>query len=66
MDTVIVRMEHCRRLRYCAGGVRELFQRYNLNYMDFLQNGIPSEDLLKATNNDAMVIAVVEVARGFR
>lgn len=64
MTEVIVRMEHCRSLRYCARGVREVFRRYNLDYGDFLKNGIPADKLLAATNNDGMVQAVVEVASG--
>lgn len=63
-DQVIVRMEHCRHLRYCARGVRELFARYGLDYSDFLNNGIDSEKLLVATGNDGMALAAVEVARG--
>ena len=61
---VIVRMEHCRELRYCARGVRELFSRYDLDYTDFLNNGIDSDKLLEATSNDGMALAAVEVARG--
>lgn len=60
---VIVRMEHCRELRYCARGVRELFARYGLDYTDFLNNGIDSDKLLEATDNDGMALAAVEVAR---
>lgn len=61
---VIVQMEHCRELRYCARGVRELFARYGLDYTDFLNNGIDSDKLLEATGNDGMALAAVEVARG--
>lgn len=61
---VIVRMEHCRELRYCARGVRELFARYGLDYTDFLNNGIDSDKLLEATDNDGMALAAVGVARG--
>lgn len=64
IEQVIVRMEDCRQLRYCARGVRELFARYGLDYSDFLQNGISAEKLLKASGNDAMAVAAVEVARG--
>jgi len=63
-EPVRVRMEHCRSLSYCAGGVRRLFARYGLDYPDFLQNGIEAQKLLEATNNDAMVVAVVELANG--
>jgi hypothetical protein len=64
MTEVIVKMEHCRSLRYCARGVRELFARYGLDFSDFLKNGIPADRLLEATNNDGMCIAAVEVASG--
>lgn len=61
---VIVKMEHMRSLRYCSRGVREFFERHQLNYSDFLQNGISGEELLSASGNDAMAAAVVEVAHG--
>lgn len=62
--TVIVRMEHMRALKYCARGVRELAESCGIDYAAFLRDGIEAERLLEATNNDAMVQAVVEVARG--
>lgn len=49
---------------YCSRGVRLFFQKYNLNFSDFLRNGI-DEELLIATN-DSMALKVVEVARGRR
>ena len=61
---VIVLMAHCRELRYCARGVRELFARYGLDYSDFLVNGISASRLLEATGDDAMAQAAVEVASG--
>lgn len=63
-EQVIVRMGDLRTLRYCARGVREFFGRYGLDYGDFLQNGVPADKLLKASDNDAMAEAAVEVARG--
>jgi hypothetical protein len=63
-EQVIVRMGDLRSLRYCARGVREFFARHELDYNDFLQNGIPAEKLLAASGNDAMAVAAVEVARG--
>ncbi len=64
MSNVIVKIEHCRKLLYCSRGIRELFTRYNLDYSDFLANGIDSQVLLEASGYDAMVVDVVEVARG--
>lgn len=61
---VVIRMEHCRKAGYCARGIRTLCARYELDYVDFLQNGISVDKLLAATGEDAMVMAVVEVARG--
>ena len=61
---VVVRMEHCRAAGFCARGVRALAARYNLDYQKFLSDGIDSEELLKATGDDAMVKAAVEAARG--
>ena len=63
-EQAIVRMGDLRSLRYCARGVREFFARHELDYNDFLQNGVPAEKLLAASGNDAMAIAAVEVARG--
>lgn len=60
----IVRMEHLRQLRYCARGVRAFFERYGLDYSQFLSEGIESGVLLEATNHDAMAVAAVEVANG--
>jgi len=64
VTNIVVRIEHCRKLLYCSRGIRELFARYNLDYGDFLANGIDSQVLLEASNYDAMVEAAVEVARG--
>ena len=57
-------MPHFRKLGYCARGVRQGFQRYKLDYSDFLKNGLDADELLAVTNEDAMVEKVVEVARG--
>ena len=64
MTDVIVKIEHCRQLKYCSSGIRALFKRYSMDYSDFLKNGIEAEKLLAATNNDGMANAAVEVARG--
>lgn len=64
MTGTVVRIEHCRKLLYCSRGIRDLFARYGLDYSDFLANGIDAQTLLEASNYDAMVEAVVEVARG--
>lgn len=63
-EDVIVKMEDMRSLRYCSRGIREFFERHNLDYSDFLQHGIPGKELLSASGNDAMAAAAVEVAHG--
>lgn len=63
-EGVIVTMQDCRSVGYCARGVREMFERYNLDYSDFLQNGMDSEKMLEVSNHDYMVEKVVEAARG--
>lgn len=63
-EDVIVKMEDMRTLRYCSRGVREFFERHNLDYSSFLQHGISGKELLSASSNDAMAAAAVEVAHG--
>lgn len=60
--SVIVRMPHMRHLGYCSSGVRAFFEKFDLDYVDFLKNGIDSDVLLRACNNDHMALRVVEVA----
>lgn len=60
--SVIVRMAHLRRLGYCGSGVRVFFEKFNLDYSDFLKNGIDADTLLQACNNDYMAVRAVEVA----
>jgi hypothetical protein len=53
-----------RRVGLCSRGTRLWFKTYNLDYTDFLKNGV-AEEVLLATN-DAFAIAVVEQAHGRR
>lgn len=46
----------------CSRGARMFFERYGLDWSEFLKHGIPA-DQLEATG-DAMALKVVEVARG--
>lgn len=62
MTDVIVRQRDMAALRYCAWGVRAFFRRHELDYRAFLRDGIAAAEL--AATNDAMALAVVEVARG--
>lgn len=61
MTDVIVRMEHMRKAQFCSSGVRAFFKRHDLDWSDFLKNGIPAEKL--AATGDAMALQVIEVAR---
>lgn len=53
-------MVHCRRLGYCARGVRAFYARAGLDYSAFLQDGTPARELL--ATGDSMAMAAVEEA----
>lgn len=62
-------MQHMRQVKgftvkggFCARGIRRWFHEHNLDYSDFLKNGIDEEVLLNS--GDPMAIAVVEQAHG--
>ena len=64
-----ITMAHVRQVRgfskkpgFCAAGTRDWFAKYNLDYRDFVKNGIDEEKLL--ATGDAMAIATVEQAHG--
>jgi hypothetical protein len=59
---VIVTMEHVRKAQMCSRGSRKFFERHNLDWNDFLLNGIPASKLIPL--NDAMANEVVEIAYG--
>lgn len=63
-EGVNVTMADFRQCNCCAKGIRDGFQRYGADYTDFLNNGIDGALLLEITNDNAMVLQVVEVARG--
>jgi len=48
-------------MRYCNRGTRDFFSRHNLDWSEFVRNGLPEEVIL--ATGDAMAIAVVEFAR---
>lgn len=64
MSSPIITMYHIRQAGYCARGVRDFFMKHDLDYADFIANGISADLLLQASNNDWMVQKVVEIARG--
>ena len=62
MTGTVVRMEHVRLARMCSRGARAFFVRHNLDWQEFLKNGIAADLLIET--GDAMASLVVEVARG--
>jgi hypothetical protein len=57
-------MRHVREVFMCSRGARQFFDRHELNWTDFLRNGIDAE-IIEATG-DAMALKVVEVAKNGR
>ena len=57
----ILTVRHLRSVGACASGTRLFFKRHNLDYNDFLKNGIDSEKFL-ATGN-AMALKIVKKVR---
>ena len=63
-DDFIVTMNDVRQAKLCSGGARKFFAYHNLDWADFLDNGILASTLIKL--DDAMAMQVVEVANGRR
>jgi len=57
----IVRFCDVRALNYCNVGVRAFCKKHNIDYADFVKNGIDA-DLLLSTN-DAMAIKAIDQAQ---
>ena len=55
-----VTVNHARQCNYCAKGIRLFCQRYNINFKDFIKNGISKEHLLET--NDQLAINLVKKA----
>ena len=60
--TVIVTVRDMRACKICSRGARKFCKRHNINWTNFITNGIP-EEVLIATGN-AMAMQMVEAARG--
>ncbi len=58
---VIVKTSHLRKLKYCSRGQRRFFEQHNLNFLDFIKNGISEEELIKT--NDSMAFKAIEEAK---
>lgn len=61
MSEVRVYIRHVRKAAQCSRGARAFFHRYDLDWSDFLHNGLPVETL-EATGN-ALALRVCAVAR---
>ena len=54
-------IRHVRNANICRQGARQFAEKYNIDWHDFLKNGVDVEVLLAV--NDAQVNQVVEVAK---
>ena len=50
-----------RALRYCNNGTREFFRRHNLNWSEFVKNGLDENEFIKT--GDAMALRLVDFTR---
>lgn len=62
MDDFIIRMPDLRAALMCSRGARYFFERHNLDWQDFLKNGILASQLL--ATGDHMALTLVEKTRG--
>lgn len=62
--TILVTMQHVRKAKMCSRGARAFFERHNLDWQKFLDEGLPVEQI-EATG-DAMALQVAEVAKNGR
>lgn len=61
MTEARVTMAHIRACRLCAGGTRQFFARYGLDWSSFLREGISADKL--AATGDSLTDGVVALAR---
>jgi hypothetical protein len=61
VTSVRVHMRHVRMAKICARGAREWYKAHDLDWNDFLDNGVPAE-VLEATG-DPIVQRAVDAAR---
>lgn len=63
-NEVIVNMSHVRQCKMCSRGARTFFERHNLDWNKFLEEGLPVS-IIEATG-DAMALEVAKVAKNGR
>lgn len=61
-DELIIHMSDVRSVRMCSRGARDFFRRHDLDWEDFLKNGISAARLV--ATGDHMALQVVEATRG--
>jgi hypothetical protein len=64
MTDIKCTMADIRAAKMCSGGARDFFIKHDLDWKDFLANGIDAQKLIET--GDAMALRVVEVAYGRR
>lgn len=64
VENNLVTLQDARSVYFCTKGVRLFFKKYNLDYMEFLNNGIDAQELINT--GDSMALQVVEAANGRR
>lgn len=57
---IMARLEHARRLGYCARGMRRWFEGREHTWQEFVELGVPAEWLI--AQGDAMAEAVARLA----
>ena len=57
-----IKMPDLRAAKMCSRGARRFFEQHDLDWQDFLKNGIPASVL--AATGDHMALTLVEKTRG--
>lgn len=63
-DDKLILIQDLRQAQMCSNGSRKWFLKNNLDWSDFLVNGVHEDKFI--ASGDAMAMQVVEVARGRR
>lgn len=63
-EQIKVKMIHVRQAKMCSRGARAFFEKHNLDWQKFLDEGLPVE-IIEATG-DAMALQVAKVAKNGR
>lgn len=63
-DNPIIWIDDIRLSGHCVKGARSWFEQHNLDFRDFIKNGIPADQLIAA--GDALAVRVVERTKARR